>query len=168
MPRRALLTVLVLCAALPGCELPADSTGTLERVRGATMVVGYTDARPWVIAGGQTPSGVEPALIRGFAQHLGARIEWIEGSESELVEELRDGRIDVLLAGLPKGAPWKKEVALTRPYLRHGLPGGGAQADKPRVMAVRAGENAFLVALERHLADREGEVERLLDREAGR
>jgi hypothetical protein len=46
-------------------------------------------------------------------------------------------------------------MALTRPYANVPAPDGGIQK---MVIGVRAGENALLVALERYLAERAGEI----------
>jgi polar amino acid transport system substrate-binding protein len=120
-PRRKIRIVAVLgaVAVLSGCELPRDPEGTLDRVRGATMRVGVTENDPWVqLADRDDPQGVEPTLVRRFATRLNARVEWVEGSEEELIGALKEGQLDLVVGGLTRNSPWKTEAALTRPYLR--------------------------------------------------
>ena len=116
--RRRLATGLALALTLAGCQFPRDTEGTLDRVRGGTMRVGVTHAPPFVVlADGRDPAGVEAELVRRFAQRIDARIEWIRGSEAELMGALHGRQLDVVIAGLSRRSPWSKEVTLTRPYL---------------------------------------------------
>ena len=97
--------------ALPlrcGCQIPQDTDGTLDRVKGGTVRVGVSESDPWVIfePGAPEPSGgVEVKLIRRFASGLDARIEWVQGSEEELVDAIKEGSLDLLAAGLTKKLP---------------------------------------------------------------
>jgi polar amino acid transport system substrate-binding protein len=228
------LSVVLLFAAIAaaGCQYPRDPDGTLNRVEGGVMRVGVTEADPWVVLEGDRPvRGAEVELARLFARELGARIEWVQGSEEELVDAAKEGQVDLILGGLTSKSLWKKDVAFTRPYVETrtvvGIPPGGSfpddfagvpvaaelgteeegllaqktearvvpvrnlgsRAGRPaavphyllddlrlsdsgteldstgHVMAVKLGENAFLVRLERFLLDREDEIERLLVRE---
>jgi polar amino acid transport system substrate-binding protein len=222
--------VLLLAAiAVAGCQYPRDPDGTLNRVEGGVMRVGVTEADPWVLLDGDRPvGGAEVELARRFARDVGARIEWVHGSEEELVDAAKEGQVDLILGGLTSKSRWKKDVAFTRPYVETravvGIPAGesfpddfegvpvaaelgseeeglvaqrtearvvpvasleplvgrpaavpdyllddlqltdsGTQLDEAKhVMAVKLGENAFLVRLERFLLNREEQVERLL------
>ena len=229
-----LLALGLVAAMLCGCEFPRDPEGTLERVRGGVMQVGVTPAEPFVrLDDGAEPTGVEVELVEGFAESLGARVEWMTGSESDLMEALAGGQLDVVIAGLTRQSEWQRVAALTRPYLttqvviaapdaqqaeqlsedlggaRIAVEAGSpeaakleqdtdavvvpvddlAAADGPmavpdyllddldlvrtdaeldeheHAMAVSMGENAFLVALERFLLDREAEAAEILERE---
>ncbi len=103
--------------ALAGCRIPEDPDGTLDRVEGGTMRVGVTSADPWVELRGAEPSGgIEVELVRRFARDLGAGVEWVDGSEEELVAALKDGSLDLVIAGITSKSRWEKEVAFTRPY----------------------------------------------------
>lgn len=229
--------VLLLCAGLlaAGCQYPRDPDGTLNRVSdGGVMRVGVAESDPWVLLEDNEPTGgAEVEIVRRFARDVGARIEWVQGSEEELVEATKEGQIDLLIAGLTKKSRWKKDVALTRPYVdtrtvvgispgtsppddfagvsvavergtveegllaqrtdarvrpleelsaARGEPAavhdyllddldlidsGTELAKDKHVMAVKLGENAMLVRLERFLLNREDEIRRLL-REEGR
>ena len=113
---RALCSVLAVLM-LAGCTIPQDPEGTLDRVEGGTMRVGVTSSEPWVTVEGESYAGVEVALVRRFAAELGAQIEWTTGSEEELVGALHERKLDLVIGGLTKKSPWKKQVALTRPYI---------------------------------------------------
>jgi polar amino acid transport system substrate-binding protein len=114
--RRAL--VLLVCATLGACQYPRDPEGTLDRVRGGTLHVGVSPAEPWVtLSEGRSPEGVEVALIEEFARSVDAEVEWVEGSESDLMEALDGRQLDVVIAGLTRRSVWMNAAALTRPYL---------------------------------------------------
>jgi polar amino acid transport system substrate-binding protein len=223
------LAILLAAIAVAGCQYPRDPDGTLNRVEGGVMRVGVVETDPWVLLDGDEPEGgAEVVLARRFAGDLGARIEWVQGSEEELVDAAKEGQVDLILAGLTNKSRWKKDVAFTRPYVETrsvvGTPAGrsypddfagvpvavelgteeeglleqrtdarvvpvtdlAARAGEPaavhdyllddldltdsgteldeakHVMAVKLGENAFLVRLERFLLNREDEIRRLL------
>lgn len=149
MPRIRLkpfwLALLPTLAA--GCDLPRDPAGTLERARGGVLRVGAATAPPWVVhrTDGRV-AGVEAELVAEFARTLGARVEWHRGSADELLAKLEKRELDVVIAGLTAATPWATHVGITRPY----------RIDGPheRVLAVAAGENATLVALDRVIESR--------------
>jgi polar amino acid transport system substrate-binding protein len=226
-----LLIVGLLAALVGGCEFPRDPEGTLDRVRGGVMRVGITPAEPFVrLNDAGDPTGVEVELVRGFAETLDARVEWVAGSESDLMEALAGRQLDLVLT---RQTEWQRVAAITRPYLttqvviaapderqaaRLSEDLGGArisvEANSPEAakleqdtdavvvpvddlatvdgpmavpdyllddlglvrtdaeldehehaMAAPMGENAFLVALERFLLDREAEAGAILERE---
>lgn len=224
-----LIVLLGVAVGTTGCQYPRDPDGTLNRAQGGVLRVGVSEADPWVLIDGDEPTGgVEVALARRFARDIGARIEWIHGSEEELVDAAKEGQVDLLIAGLTSKSRWKKDVAFTRPYVETrtvvGVPAGaslpedfagnevfvergseeegllaqrtdalvrpvdslaqrrgepaatsdflledlelvdsGTELAKDKhVMAVKLGENALLVRLERFLLNREGEVRMLL------
>jgi polar amino acid transport system substrate-binding protein len=115
---RLWLAVAAVALVLGGCEFPADVDGTLDRVRGGTLRVGVTPADPFVIlSDGEEPQGVEPELVRRFARRIGATVDWVPGSESELMAALHGRQLDIVVAGLTRRSAWQQEVTLTRPYL---------------------------------------------------
>lgn len=229
---RALLPLVLTAAALlAACQYPRDVEGTLDRADGGTMRVGVSDNEPWVNLDGSQPSGVEPEIVRRFAETIDAEIQWIQGDSEELVGALEGGQLDVVIAGFTRTSEQRRKVALTRPYvdtelllahprgesmppededvkvavaaeshaaslLEHKTDYGSDELDSlagvsgpalvwdywlddlPRLestgqdlideehaIAVRIGENAFLVKLEEFLLDREGEWRGLVNRE---
>jgi ABC-type amino acid transport substrate-binding protein len=141
-------TALLVAAAAAGCTLPRDSDGTLDRVRGKTLRVGLADSPPWVVARGDSVSGVEVRLVGALAEELHARPEWHRGSESGLLEALHERELDVVVGGLTADSPWAKRVAFTEPYQTE------AGGKKKHVLALPPGENAWLVHVERFLRER--------------
>jgi polar amino acid transport system substrate-binding protein len=103
------LAVLLLAFAVAGCQFPRDPEGTLDRVRGGTLRVGVAPVEPW--------TAVERQLLREFARTLEADVEWVEGTESELIEALDGRQLDVVIGGFTRRSVWMNEAALTRPYL---------------------------------------------------
>nr|WP_272902245.1 transporter substrate-binding domain-containing protein [Brevibacterium daeguense] len=140
----------LLVAVLAGCSghYPADPHGTLNRVTGSILRVGVSHNKPFTSLEGETPAGEEVALIEEFASTLDAEIEWMDGSVEELVDQLEHGRLDMIIGGLTDQTPWQSKVGLTLPYAETTDEFG--QTDK-HVMAVRMGENAFLLELDTFL-----------------
>jgi hypothetical protein len=201
MPSRALQAIssgfrswvrglaLLGLAAIAACDLPYDPNGTLGRVQNGVMRVGAIEAEPWVRWSEAGPGGIEVALIEEFAGELGARVEWIWGSESQILLALSEERIDLAIGGLTKDNPRSDEVAFTRPYHRSLLSitaqpaaGGARLVTVPHqklkgqleqsplvsqnfehVMAVPNGENAWLLRLETFLMSRKHRVSEMLD-----
>ena len=108
---------VLTAAALAACQYPRDVEGTLDRVEGGTMRVGVSDNEPWVNLDGSEPSGVEPTIVRRFAETIDAEIHWVQGDSEELVEALANGQLDVVIAGITRTSLYKRKVALTRPYV---------------------------------------------------
>ncbi|MGV3585911.1 MAG: transporter substrate-binding domain-containing protein [Adhaeribacter sp.] len=129
---------------LVGCDnYPRDPDKTLEQVRNGTLVVGYTENPPWVINTPQEPTGLEPQLIKEFAAALNARVQWQKDSEQDLFERLEKKELHLVIGGLTAKNEWKKKISFTQPYLE--------KEKKKYVMAIRKGENAFVLQLEKYL-----------------
>jgi polar amino acid transport system substrate-binding protein len=166
MNRRACAVVLAVGLSVTGCQYPRDVEGTLDRVAdGGDLRVGVSEEDPYVVLAGDRPSGVEVRLLEDFARRLGARVEYVSGGEESLVEQLREGELDVVVGGITKRSPWKKEVAPTRPYATTHERVADKRVTDQHVMLVRNGENAFLVRLEQYLLDRKEPIRRALARE---
>jgi polar amino acid transport system substrate-binding protein len=117
--RRACPLLLAVAFFAAGCQYPRDPEGTLDRVRGGVMRVGVTHVDPWVKLDGGDPSGVEVELLQRFADTLDAEIEWVEASETELMEALHGRQLDVVVAGLTRRSEWQRVAALTRPFVSY-------------------------------------------------
>jgi polar amino acid transport system substrate-binding protein len=119
-PARGITLILALAAGMliTGCDFPADPEGTLDRVSGGTMRVGVLHEPPWVmLEEGREPAGVEPELVRRFADEIDAEIEWVEGSESDLAAAMGGFQLDLIIGGLTRDFPYVDDVAMTRPYV---------------------------------------------------
>ena len=147
---KRLLAVLLLLSA---CDLPRDPEHTLERVEVAGIRVGVAPRPPWTI-GGEEPSGVEADLVRAFARELGTDVRWETGSESDVLESIELGNLDLAIGGFTADSPWSSRVSFIQPYYVLG--------DDEHVMAIPHGENAWIVRLERFLRSRLGEISQLL------
>lgn len=145
---RAVGLVLAL-TMLAGCaSYPADPYGTLERATGGVLQVGVVHNEPFVSVVGGEPSGQEVDLVERYAEGIDARVEWTAGSEGSLVDKLDHGQVDMVIGGLTSDTQWKKKVGLTRSY-RQTTDEFGKK--RRHVMAVRQGENALLLDLDRFL-----------------
>lgn len=113
-----LLAALVVIVATTSCEIPRDPEMTLERAAGGTVRVGITHSPPWVSLSGEEPDGgVEVVLVEDFARSIGAEIEWITGSEEELLSALEVRQLDLAIGGFSSTNPWGAKVTFTHPYL---------------------------------------------------
>jgi hypothetical protein len=138
--------VLPLALAGACADLPRDPEGALERARGGTLRVGGVDAPPWIVRSGERATGPEAELVEAFARTLGARVEWRWAAHDEHMHALERYEVDVVAAGLTQATPWRARVALSRPWLR--------QERARHVLAVPAGENGLLTALDRFIERR--------------
>lgn len=158
--RPAAVAPFIVLGLLACGDLPRDPDGTLDRARNGTLTVGVTVAAPWVTAtagvsgaagapgadANAEPGGVEAELVASFAAAIGAEVEWVWGGAEENLARLERGELDIVAAGVTTGSPWKGRVALTRPH---------TEVDGSRhVLAAAPGENALLVALDRHIRRR--------------
>lgn len=154
------LLIGILATAL-ACDLPRDANGTLDRIRRDGIVrVGYVQGSKWVALYGNTPTGIEPRLAGGIAQRAGARVQWVGGTQDDLLNDLHDRKLDLVVAGLEASSPWKSKVALTRAFVvDSSLP----EKPIPHVMAAPPGENAWLVFIEQYLREQETRTSALVN-----
>lgn len=136
MPSLNVLFPVVALIAV-ACQAPVDPEGTLENVRGGTLVVGYLD---------QAADKSDPR-ISNVAEALEAEVEWRTGAPDILIDDLKTGRIHLIAGGLVKSSALVGEVGVTAPV------GQMAVGDKieDEVFAVRPGESAFLLFVNRHV-----------------
>ena len=131
--------------------IPADSIGTLDRARDGELVVGVSEHHPWTdVSENGDYSGSEIELIEGFAESIGADVQWYAAPESVLAGKIKEDQLDVVIGGLTSTSPWSTHMAFTRPYTK--------VDGESMVMGTRLGENELLVALERYLAKEFGEI----------
>jgi polar amino acid transport system substrate-binding protein len=111
-----LAAVALMAVAAAGCGIPRDPESTLDRVRGGTLRAGITASEPWTTLEAGRPGGVEVALVERFAGELGARVEWVDGSEADLIGALEMRELDLVVGGLTADTPWQAKAAITRSY----------------------------------------------------
>jgi polar amino acid transport system substrate-binding protein len=112
----ALIAAALLAVGVGGCGIPRDPESTLDRVRGGTLRAGITASEPWTTLVGGRPGGVEVELVERFAAELGATVEWVDGSEADLMAALEVRELDLVVGGLTADTPWQAKAAITRSY----------------------------------------------------
>ena len=151
------LLVILSAVTYVGCDMPRDPESTTLRIREGVLRAGISEHKPWTRFDDDQPRGVEVELLEDFARQQQAEIRWVVGAESELFEALRQGHLDIVIGGLDDSTPWSKEIAMTRPFI--------TVADKKHVMAIRQGENRWLLELDRFLQARSAEIRKLVEAE---
>jgi ABC-type amino acid transport substrate-binding protein len=137
-------TILILALALGSCGLPRDPEGTSDRIsRTHELRVGVSDSPPWTIADPE-PQGIEPQLVRRFASQVGARVLWTPGSETSLVQSLKNHELDLVIGGFDKKTQWSSTAGVSQPFAKDA---GG----KKHVFLAAPGENRFILSLDRFL-----------------
>lgn len=157
MPRfMQIIFALSIALALGACEpWPRDPEHTTEMtVQSGELRVGVIHSPPWTDIRQGEPQGREADLLRKFANELGVTPQWRVFGVHEGFKALEKHEIDLLAGGLVQGMPYKK-VTYTRPFAETRDENGKLHK---HVLAVRKGENRFLVTLEKFLAEREGIV----------
>lgn len=131
--RAALLAATALLAA---CDPPADPEETTEKVRDDRLVLGW-------IAGVPRAGAPELEALERLAASLGAELTVVEAPVHPLVAALEKGEVHAVAGALPGSSELKSRYAMSRGV------GNVAYGDKVvgRVIAVRQGENGFLMRL---------------------
>jgi hypothetical protein len=119
--------------ALAGCDVPRDPEETLDTVQGQQLRVG-------VLKFGQNADMDRP-IVEQLAASLGSKLVYVEGDAHALFEDLKRGHLHLVIGGVPESTPFAKELGLSKPV----GPLHGAHKEEDRVLAVRPGENAFLL-----------------------
>ena len=136
------LAAVLAALVLAGCY-PDDPEDTTEQVRGARLVLGW-------VAGVPQADAPEMAIARRFAEQLSAEFAVVEAPVHDLVEALERGDIHLLAGDLPETSPLSRLYGMSRPVANTRY----RDQITARVMAVRQGENGFLVRLNSLIAER--------------
>jgi hypothetical protein len=131
--KSCVLMAFLMGSILAGCDLPRDPEKTLETVQGQDLRVG-------VLKFGENADKDRP-IVERLARSLGAKLVYVEGDAHALFEDLKRGHLHLVIGGVPESTPFAKELGLSKPV----GPLHGAREDEDRVIAVRSGENAFLL-----------------------
>ena len=150
------LLLLVIPALFPLACIPKDPEDTLNRVLSSQLRVGIVHNPPWTTIE-EGPGGIEPELVRDFAEGLGIPVVWEVGGQQQLLDRLSKTELDLVIGGFQSNDPWKKNISFTRPYITV-FPQGKKEQ---HVWAVRHGENEWLLRIEHYLADSRSEAQTL-------
>jgi ABC-type amino acid transport substrate-binding protein len=125
--------------------MPRDPERTTERVEGHVLRAGVSSNPPWIRVENDRVEGVEADLIRGLAGQLHAEVRWIPGGETALFAALKQHQLDLVAGGVTTESPWTKELGATLPFAEAG--------GRKHVLIAAAGENRWLLTLDRYLHD---------------
>lgn len=147
------ITVILALTGCSGLTIPTDPLGTLDEVTGGTLDVGVVANGKWVkLPPGGEPRGIEPDLVREFAEGHDAEIEWKRGAEHELVMDLKHEELDMVIGGFGSDTPWTTHAGITRPYVESTNDRGETVK---HVMLTLLGENRFLLELDQFLLNQQ-------------
>lgn len=111
------LLLFLVSGSLAGCDAyPNDPKHSLKEAREKKLRVGYMQAPPWINMEDGEVKGIEAEIMKGFAEKIGTEIEWIEGTEEELMSLLEAYELHMVAGGINRATPCKKHVGLTNPY----------------------------------------------------
>lgn len=140
----------MIAATVAACGAPRDPDGTSVRIDRGVLRVGVSENPPWVRLDGVEPRGLEPDLVRQFAQTRHARVEWVRRGESRLLPALEKHGFDLTLGGVTSTSPWVGKLGTTRPYVMNG--------GQKHVWLAAPGENRLLLDLDRFLQARRAQA----------
>lgn len=130
-PHHLAFVLFLISLLLTSCDIPKDPEKTLESIKGKKLIVGIVENPPWSYFSKEEPQGLEVLLVKSIAKDLGATIEWVKGSESELFQSLIANQVHLVIGGISKKNPWSKQVGFTNPYLKEKIYVGVAANSTP-------------------------------------
>lgn len=137
---RAIAKILVLLMGLTvGCGIPKDPENTFYSAKSTGLKVGFVENPPFTEGENGKFDGVEVNLLKSFATENNLKITFVEGSESNLIEQLSNREIDILIGGFDKKTVWKEKAGSAKPY------------DDTHIILVPKGENRLVYELESFL-----------------
>ncbi|WP_133176234.1 enoyl-CoA hydratase [Pelagivirga sediminicola] len=139
---RVLMAVLTF-SLLSACKVPDDPEGTTEKVMDNVLRVGALI---------EPLDQADAAAVTRVANVFRATPEFVTGDPHTLFAQLEDGEIHLVVGRIPANTPFTSDIALSDPLGSIML---GDHTDD-RVLAVRKGENRFLISVNRAI---EGLVE---------
>lgn len=116
-----IIAILVCFHLLVACDsYPRDPKRSLHTAQNQILKVGASEFSPWIRWQNDRVTGLEAELVEDFARAIGARVEWVKGSEGMLMTMLEAHELHLVVGGITADSPWNKRVALTRPYRKQG------------------------------------------------
>lgn len=125
-----------MAIVIAGCSFPRDPEKSYDRAEETSLWVGVAVNPPHTTFEDGTAGGSEVELLREFAATNGLKITFLEGSESVLIEKLKNYELHILAGGFVKKTIWEKDAGTTVTY------------DKQHLFLVPRGENKLLQKLE--------------------
>jgi len=123
--------LLMVCT---GCSTTAKPTGAPKAAaeKGPPVLrVGVSEtAPPLIFIENEKPTGLEADMARLLAEALGREVRFVSMHFLGLIPELRDGNIDIIMAGMSITEERKRRVAFAEPYLVVGQKAMIRQADQ--------------------------------------
>lgn len=117
MKKEAISTLSILMYVLAACKpFPKDPNDTLEGVQNKVLKVGLSAYDSTANTSARSID-FEISLAKQFAEELNAKIEWVRGPQSEIVELLHYNNLHMAIGGYTSPSPFEKKVSFSRPYL---------------------------------------------------
>lgn len=116
MKRLTNLMCIILLLTATRCGIPKDPRNSYKEAQSSKLKVGVVNNPPYSYYDGKDAKGTEVMLIEEFGKEKNLEIEYLSGSESELVEKLEKTEISVLIGGFKKKTLWEEKAGLTSPY----------------------------------------------------
>jgi len=135
----SIIAIALLASIGMSCNLPRDTRDSFDYAKSHALKVGVVDNPPFSRYDSDSIRGTEIKMIEEFAQKEGLEVEFIPGSESSLVERMKEAEIHVLVGGFEKKTVWKEKTGKTRPY------------DGKHIWLIPKGENKLVYKLESYL-----------------
>lgn len=124
-----------------GCgELPRDTAGTSERVRGGVVRVGQ-------VAGDGDPRLA--GLLTALARRMEVRPRVYRSQAEPLLMRLETGELDLVVSAFDRSTPWSKRVTFSKPLVAAEGPHGTEEVKA----AVRNGEHRWSMEVDRVAAE---------------
>ena len=131
--------LFILCAFFfYSCDFPKDPNNSFNDSKVYGLKVGVVNNPPYTNIFDNRFAGKEVRIIEEFAKQHELIIEYIIGSESVLIKQLEQRKIQTIIGGFNKNTVWTKHAGLTTPY------------DDVHVFLIPKGENRLAFELEKH------------------
>lgn len=131
----AFLAVLAF-SLLSACKVPDDPEGTTEKVMDNVLKVGALI---------EPLDRVDGGAVARIANAFQAETRIVTGDPHTLFAQLEDGEIHLVVGRIPANTPFTSAIALSDPLGSIML----GDHTEDRVLAVRKGENRFLISVNR-------------------
>lgn len=133
------LGIIIFFVILTGCDFPKDPENSLENAQLDSLKVGVVNNPPYSMIKNGNARGTEIEILKKFAKSQDLQIEFIEGSESGLVDRLKKYQLHIVAGGFDKKTLWKKHAGTSVTY------------DSKHLFLIPKGENKLLQRLETHI-----------------